>query len=466
MNTPLSNIETRDVETLIHPYTNLDALRTDGPFIVERGEGIYVFDSHGRKYIEGLSGLWCCSLGYGNAELVEAAKEQLEQLSYAHLFGGKSFGPAIELAEKLKAIAPHSASKILFCSSGSEANDQQIKLLWYYNNAIGRPNKKKIISRMRGYHGVTLASASLTGLDVLHRDFDLPLERFAHVSCPDSYRSRHDGEDESDFATRLAQELDDAIQREDPDTVAGFIAEPVMAAGGVIVPPETYFEKISAVLSKYDVRFISDEVVCGFGRLGEWFGANTLNFTPDSVSMAKGLSSAYLPIGAVTIDDDMYDAMLEQSKKLGAFGHGYTYSAHPVAAALACKVLEIYERQNILEHVRNMAHVFAKHLKKLEEHPLVGNARSMGLIGALELVADKKTKHSFAPEHMVHARATAFAQKHGLIIRALPRPGDILGFCPPLIINEAQIEEMFTIAEIALNDTRDWVQRQDLGVHP
>ena len=462
MNTPLSNIETRDVETLIHPYTNLDALRTSGPFIIERGEGIYVFDSQGRKYIEGLAGLWCCSLGYGDAELVQAAKEQLEQLSYAHLFGGKSFEPAIELAEKLKAVAPHPASKILFCSSGSEANDQQIKLLWYYNNARGFPGKKKIISRERGYHGVTLASASLTGLDVLHEDFDLPLERFIHVSCPDPYRGRRDGESESDFATRLARELEETIQRENPDTVAGFIAEPVMAAGGVIVPPETYFDKIAAVLDKYDVRFVADEVVCGFGRLGEWFGSNALEFTPDSISMAKGLSSAYLPIGAITIDNDMYGAMLEQSKKLGAFGHGYTYSAHPVAAALACKVLEIYEHRDILKHVRETAPVFAKRLKKLEEHPLVGNARSMGLIGALELVADKETKRSFAPEHMVHARATAFAQERGLIIRALPRPGDILGFCPPLIINESQIDEMFEIAEQALNDTQDWIRRENL----
>lgn len=462
MNTPLSNIETRDIETLIHPYTNLDTLRTSGPFIVERGEGIYVFDSQGRKYIEGLAGLWCCSLGYGDAELVQAAKEQLEQLSYAHLFGGKSFEPAIELAEKLKTIAPHQVSKILFCSSGSEANDQQIKLLWYYNNARGLPDKKKIISRERGYHGVTLATASLTGLDVIHKDFDLPLERFVHISCPDPYRGRHDGENESEFATRLAQELEETIQRENPDTVAGFIAEPVMAAGGVIVPPETYFDKISAVLDKYDVRFIADEVVCGFGRLGEWFGSNTLKFTPDSISMAKGLSSAYLPIGAVTIDDDMYEAMLEQSKKLGAFGHGYTYSAHPVAAALACKVLEIYERRDILKHVRKTAPVFAKRLKKLKEHPLVGNARSKGLIGALELVADKGTKRSFAPEHMVHAHATAFAQERGLIIRALPRPGDILGFCPPLIINESQIDEMFEIVEHALNDTQDWVQRENL----
>ena len=462
MTTPLSNDATRDVETLIHPYTNLDSFRSSGPFVLERGEGIYVFDSEGRRYIEGLAGLWCCSLGYGDAELVEAAREQLARLPYAHLFGGKSYEPAIELAEKIKAIAPHPASKVLFCSSGSEANDQQIKLLWYYNNALGRRNKKKIISRERGYHGVTVATAGLTGLSLLHEDFDLPLERILHVSCPDSYRNRLEDESEEDFATRLADELEATILREDPDTVAGFIAEPVMAAGGVIVPPETYFDKIVNVLQKYDVRFIADEVVCGFGRLGEWFGSNAYNMTPNSVSIAKGLSSAYLPIGGITIDADLYDAMLEQSRRLGAFGHGYTYSGHPVAAALACKALEIYERRGIIEHTRAIAPLFEARLKALQNHPLVGNARCKGLIGALELVADKQTKRSFAPEHLVSARAMAAAQERGLIIRALPRPGDTLGFCPPLIIEAEQIEEMFVIVERALNDTEEWVRREGL----
>ena len=462
MNQPLSNVAMRDVETLIHPYTDLDAFRAKGPFVLERGEGIHVFDGEGRRYIEGLAGLWCCSLGYGDEELADAARDQLARLSYAHLFGGKSHETAIELAERLKAIAPHAASKILFCCSGSEANDQQVKLLWYYNNALGRPAKKKIISRQRGYHGVTVAAAGLTGLPILHKEFDLPLPGILHVSCPDPYRNRLPDESEEEFATRLADELEAVIVAEDPDTVAGFIAEPVMAAGGVIVPPETYFDKICAVLRKYDVRLIADEVVCGFGRLGQWFGCQALGMTPDSVSMAKGLSSAYLPIGAVSIDDDLYAAMLEQSRRLGAFGHGYTYTAHPAAAAVACKVLDIYQRRDILGHVRAVAPVFERELKALAEHPLVGDARCKGLIGALELVADKPTKRSFAPGHQVAARAMAAAQERGLIVRALPRPGDTLGFCPPLIITAEQVAEMFALMRQALDDTEAWVNREGL----
>lgn len=462
MSVPLSNVAMRDVETLIHPYTDLDAFRSSGPFVLERGEGIYVFDSEGRRYIEGLSGLWCCSLGYGDEELVEAARDQLARLPYSHLFGGKSHEPAIELAERLKAIAPHPVSKLLFCCSGSEANDQQVKLLWYYNNAVGRPEKKKIISRERGYHGVTVACAGLTGLAILHRDFDLPLPGILHVSCPDPYRNRLEGESEAEFATRLADELEAVILREGPETVAGFIAEPVMAAGGVVVPPETYFEKVGAVLERHEVRLIADEVVCGFGRLGEWFGAQAMGMAPDSVSMAKGLSSAYLPIGAVSIDADMYAAMLEQSRRHGAFGHGYTYTAHPAAAAVACKVLEIYERRDILGHVRSVMPEFERRLKALAAHPLVGDARCKGLIGALELVADKETKRSFAPGHCVAARAMAAAQERGLIVRALPRPGDTLGLCPPLIIDAEQIAEMFALLERALNDTEEWVRREGL----
>ena len=462
MSVPLSNVAMRDVETLIHPYTDLDAFRSAGPFVLERGEGIHVFDSEGRRYIEGLSGLWCCSLGYGDEELVEAARDQLARLPYSHLFGGKSHEPAIELAERLKAIAPHPVSKLLFCCSGSEANDQQIKLAWYYNNAVGRPAKKKIISRERGYHGVTVAAAGLTGLEILHRDFDLPLPGILHVSCPDPYRNRLQGEDEAEFATRLAAELEAVILREGPETVAAFIAEPVMAAGGVIVPPATYFEKVGAVLQRHEVRLIADEVVCGFGRLGEWFGAQAMGMAPDSVSMAKGLSSAYLPIGAVSIDADMYEAMLEQSRRHGAFGHGYTYAAHPVAAAVACKVLEIYERRDILGHVRAVAPEFGRRLKALAAHPLVGDARCKGLIGALELVADKETKRSFAPGHAVAARAMAAAQERGLIVRALPRPGDTLGLCPPLIIDAEQVAEMFALLERALNDTEEWVRREGL----
>ena len=456
----LSNAATRDIETMIHPYTNLDAFRTTGPLILDRGEGITVWDTDGKDYIEGMAGLWCTALGYSEQELIDAATSQMEQLPFTHVFGGKSHEKAAELAERLKAIVPHDASKVLFCGSGSEANDQQIKLVWYYNNARGKPNKKKIISRIRGYHGVTVVTASLTGLPANHAEFDLPLPGILHADCPHYYRYAQDGESEDEFTTRLANNLDEMIQREDPETIAAFIAEPIMGAGGVVIPPESYFPKIQAVLGKYDIYFIADEVICGFGRTGNMFGSETFGIKPDTVSVAKALSSAYIPIGAVTIGGDMYEAMLEQSRKIGTFGHGFTYTAHPVAAAVACKTLEIYEKRDIVGHVRTMAPTFEKRIAALADHPLVGNSRAKGLIGAVELVADKATKRAFEASQGVGAAAMNNAQNHGLIVRAMG--GDIVAFCPPLIINDAQINEMFDRFEKGLDDTEAWVQKEGL----
>jgi 4-aminobutyrate--pyruvate transaminase len=340
----LSNYEMRDVDVLLHPATNLAAHRKTGPLVIERGEGVYVYDSNGKQYIEGLAGLWCTALGYGNQELIEAAREQMSKLSFSHLFGGKSHEPAIELAEKLKELSPAPASKVFFTASGSEANDTQIKLTWYYNNARGKPKKKKIIGRMRGYHGVTIAAASLTGLPIFHADFDLPMARVVHADCPHHYRYAEPGETEEEFATRLAQNLDDLIQREDPETVAAFIAEPIQGAGGVIVPPRTYFEKVQEVLDRYDIRLIVDEVICGFGRTGNWFGSQTYNIKPESISFAKAITSAYVPLGGVTVSEPVYQGLVSESEKLGMFAHGFTYSGHPLACAVAVKTLEIYER--------------------------------------------------------------------------------------------------------------------------
>lgn len=456
----LSNAAVRDVETVLHPYTNLDAFRSTGPMIIERGEGIHVWDADGRKYIEGLAGLWCTSLGYNEPELIEAATQQLKQLPFSHVFGGKSHERAAELAEKLKAIAPHKASKILFCGSGSEANDQQVKLVWYYNNALGRTKKKKFISRIRGYHGVTVASASLTGLLPNHRDFDLPLDFARHTDCPHYYRYAEPGESEDEFTTRLAANLEKTIIEEDPDTVAAFIAEPIMGAGGVVIPPEGYFQKIQAVLDKYDIYFIADEVICGFGRTGNMFGSQTFGIRPDSISVAKALSSAYVPIAAVTVGEDMYQAMIDESKKIGTFGHGFTYTAHPVAAAVAVKTLEIYEKRNIVGHVRSVAPRFEERIRRLGEHPLVGHARARGLLGAIELVADKTDKRSFDAKAGVGAAVQKAAEKHGLILRALG--GDIVAFCPPLIVKEADIDDIFDRTELALNETEAWVSQEGL----
>ena len=320
---PLSNMQARDVEALLHPYTNAVQHRKTGPHIIESGEGVYVYDDSGKRFIEGMAGLWCAGLGFGDQELLDAAREQLGKLPYYHLFGGRSFEPAIELAERIKDMAPVPVSKVIYQSSGSEANDTQIKLAWYYNNARGKPEKKKIISRVKGYHGVTIASASLTGLPYNHRDFDLPIARIHHTGTPHYWREGRDGETEEEFSARLAAELDAQIIAEGPDTVAAFIAEPVMGAGGVIVPPKGYFPAIQAVLRKHDVLMIDDEVICGFGRTGNMFGAETFGMEPTSISMAKQLTAAYAPLSAVAINHDMAEAIESNSGEIGVFGHGF-----------------------------------------------------------------------------------------------------------------------------------------------
>ena len=456
----LTNLAVRDAETLVHPYTNLATFRDTGPLVIERAKGVYVYDTDGKPYIEGMAGLWCTSLGYGNEELVETAAAQMRKLSFAHLFTGRSHDPAIELAEKLKEIAPVPVSNVFFCNSGSEANDTQMKLVWYMNNGLGRPRKKKIVSRARGYHGVTIASASLTGLPANHTDFDLPIAGVLHTACPHHYRFAHDGESEEAFATRLAAEFEELILREDPDTVAAFIAEPVMGAGGVIVPPATYFEKIMKVCDKYDLLMIADEVITGFGRLGRMFGSEVLGYRPHAISVAKALSSAYLPIAGVMVPQRMYDAMVAESRKIGTFGHGFTYSGHPVAAAVALKPLEIYVRDRIVEKAAAVAPHFQDGLRRLGEHPLVGEARGLGLIGGIELVADQRTKRSFDPKLGIAARCVAAAQAEGLIVRYLA--GDTVSLCPPLIISPQELDLLFERLGRALDRTLAWAKGEQL----
>ncbi len=455
----LTNLQTRDVETLIHPYTNLDAHRTVGPLVLEQARGIYVYDVDGKPYIEGMAGLWCASLGYGNEELVEAAASQMRKLSFTHIFSGRSHDPAIELAERLKEIAPMPVSKVFFGCSGSDANDTQVKLMWYYNNALGRPKKKKIISRLKGYHGVSIASASLTGLPNNHIDFDLPLTGILHTSCPHHYRFGQEGESEEEFATRLAAELEEMILEQGPETVAAFIAEPVMGAGGVIVSPATYYEKIQAVLTKYDVLLIADEVITGFGRLGQMFGSPVMGMKPDTMSLAKAITSAYQPLSAVLLPEHMYQAMLDESRKIGTFGHGNTYAGHPVAAAVANKTLEIYTRENTVGHVQALTPLFQRRLRALMDHPLVGEARGVGLVGGLELVADKASKRAFSPKQGVAPKAVFFGQQEGVIVRAI---GDTIAICPPLIITAAEVDEMFDRITRAFDKTEAWVRKEGL----
>ncbi|WP_439814888.1 aspartate aminotransferase family protein [Zavarzinia sp. CC-PAN008] len=454
-----NSMAARDIAHLIHPYTNLATHHEKGPLIITEGRGVRVFDDSGRDYIEGMSGLWCTSLGWNEEELIEAAVEQMRKLPTYHAFSAKSSEPSIILAEKLKEMVPFQASKVFFANSGSEANDSQIKLAWYCNNAVGRHSKKKIIGRIKGYHGITIASGSATGLPVNHRDFDLPIAGFVHTDTPHFYRGAEPGETEEQFAGRLAQNLEELILREGPETISSFIAEPVMGAGGVIVPPAGYFDAVQKVLAKYDIRFIADEVITGFGRTGNMFGCETYGIEPNSLSVAKQLSSAYLPISAVIIDEPMFQAMVEASKKIGTFGHGFTYSGHPAAAAVAVRTLEIYEKRRILDHVRSIVPHFQKRLRAFGEHPLVGEARGVGLVGALEMVADKRTKQSFQPTQGVGARIQAEAQEQGLIIRAM---GDSIGFCPPLIITTDEIDEMFDKFGRALDKANDWVTKSQL----
>ncbi|MEM7544050.1 MAG: aminotransferase [Pseudomonadota bacterium] len=457
MDGPLSNAQARDVEALLHPYTNAVQHRKVGPHVIESGQGIYVYDDHGKRFIEGMSGLWCAGLGFGDEELIEAAREQMGKLPYYHLFGGRSFEPAIELAEKIKEIAPVPISKIIYQSSGSEANDTQIKLVWYYNNARGKPEKKKIISRVKGYHGVTIVSASLTGLPYNHKHFDLPVDRILHTSTPHFWREGHDGETEAEFSARLADDLEQMILREGPDTVAAFIAEPVMGAGGVIVPPKSYFPAIQQVLEKYDVLCIDDEVICGFGRTGNWFGAETLGMKPTSISMAKQLTAAYAPLSAVGINQEMAEAIEGQTGDVGVFGHGFTYGGHPLGCAIGVKTIEIYQSRNIVDHVRSLAPMFEARLKALGDHPLVGEARAVGLMGGLELSPDPASAATFAEPGKVGPYLANELLKHGIILRAI---GDTLAFCPPMVITEPELEELFAPVEGALDATMAWAKAE------
>lgn len=454
------SIAARDVASVLHPYTNLADIEEHGPMIMERAEGIHMWDDQGNKYIEGLAGLWCTSLGYGNEELAQTAYEQIKKLAYSHMFIGKSHEPGILLAEKLKEIVPMEASKVFFGCSGSDANDTQVKLMWYYNNAIGRPKKKKIISRLKAYHGISLAATSLTGLPPVHAHFDAPLnDRFLHTDTPHHYRFAEPGESEVEFSTRLAANLEKMILAEDPDTIAAFIAEPVMGAGGVLVPPAGYFEKMQAVLDKYDIMFIVDEVITGLGRTGNPFGSQTYNIRPDTMSLAKALTSAYQPLSAVIIPEKMYAAIVDASAEVGSFAHGYTFSGHPVAAAVALKVLEIYEREKIFHHAATLSAHFQRGLQTFADHPLVGEARGVGMIGACELVADKSTKAPFDPAGKVGLYCLARCHAHGLVVRAI---GDVMAFCPPLIISDDEVGEMFDRFGKALDETLDWVTRGGL----
>ncbi len=459
MPNPGNSAASRDIAYQVHGYTNLKAHLKRGPLIITGGKGVRVTDDSGKSYIEGLAGLWCTALGFDEPRLVEAATRAMKKLPYYHGFAHRTADVTIDLAEKLISIAPVKMSKVLFTNSGSEANDLAIKLIWYYNNALGRPEKKKIISRVRAYHGITVATASLTGLMPMQADFDLPIARILHADCPHHYRFGLPGESEEQFASRLADNLDKMIEAEGPDTVAAFFAEPVMGAGGVIVPPRTYFEKIQKVLKKHDVLFVADEVICGFCRTGNLWGSQTFGLKPDIIACAKALSSAYVPIAALMISEPIFQAMLKESEKIGMFGHGSTYAGHPVAAAVALETLAIYRERDILGHVRRVAPRLQDGLRRFAGHPLVGEVRGVGLLGALELVKDKAAKTPFDPKAGVGAYFHDRARDEGLLIRNMI---DVIGVCPPLVIGDDDIDQLLGCLERALAATEAWVESNRL----
>ncbi|OWJ80437.1 aspartate aminotransferase family protein [Haematobacter genomosp. 1] len=450
MDTLPNSLAARDVKYLLHPNTNARMHEQNGPMVISRGDGIHVYDDAGKEYIEALAGLWSVAVGFGEKRLVEAAQRQMTTLPYYHIFSSKSHEPAIDLAETLVKMTPEHLTRVFYTNSGSEANDTVVKMIWYYNNVLGRPEKKKIIARKNGYHGITVASASLTGLPINHKDFDLPLPQMKHVTTPHFYRFGEEGETEEQFSDRLAQEIEDMILAEGPETVAAFIGEPVIGAGGVLVPPKGYWEKVQKVLKKYDILLVADEVIMGFGRSGKTFACEYYGIKPDFLVLSKQITSSYQPLAAIMLTDAIYQAIADGSQKNGAFGHGYTASGHPVAMAVAIENLKIIEERGLVANAEKVGAYMQKRLREFADHPLVGEVRGVGLIAAVELVADKATKAKFDPVGKAGAIYTRKSAENGLINRAI---GDSICFCPPLIITEAQVDEMIARFSKSLDET-------------
>lgn len=429
-----------DRSSLFHPFTSISDLMQDGPLIMTEGKGVRLKDVNGREYLDGMAGLWCVTLGYGRPELIEAMAKQSEKLSFFHAFNGLSTDVVIECAEMLLARAPVPMARVFFGASGSDANETQLKLIWYYNNLRGKPQKKKIISRWNSYHGSGVASGSLTGLPGMHNLFDLPMGPFLHVANPHYYRQAPEGMSEKAFSAKLAGELDDFIMREGPDSIAAFFAEPVMGAGGLIPPPEGYFEAIVPVLQKHDVLLVADEVITGFGRLGTYWGSQAMNIQPDLLTTAKGITSGYFPMSACFVSHKIWDVIEGAAKKTGLFAHGYTYSAHPVGAAVAVATLNIIDKDRIVEGVAERGPYLQKKMRDaVGQHPLVGEVRGLGFMIGIELVKDRASKMPFPMEERVGRRVLRALFDRGLVSRAL---GDTLVFAPPLIMSCAEIDEL------------------------
>lgn len=437
---------------VLAPFTAAWQSVQSTPLVIERSEGVYVYDSTGKKYLDSLAGLWCTSLGGNEPRLVKAAMDQMNTLPFYHSFWNRITKPTLELSkELLDLFTAANMGKVFFTNDGSEANDSQVKLVWYYNNALGRPKKKKIIARQKAYHGSTLVAASLSGLAPLHQSFDLPVPFVLHTDCPHYWRFHSPGESEEDFASRLAQNLEQLIVKEGPETIAAFIAEPIMGAGGVIPPPATYFEKVQAVVKKYDILFIADEVICAFGRLGTMFGCEKYNIEPDLVTVAKALSSAYVPIGAVLMSPKIAEVIGSQSNQLGSFGHGFTYSGHPVSCAVALETLKIYKERKITDHVTSVAPLFQEGMRKaIGDSPIVGEIRGTGFIMGVEFTANKSPTDLFPAEWAIGSYFGNQCTEQGMLVRV---SGDTIMMSPPLISTKEEINQLISIIKESVRRT-------------
>lgn len=456
--TDIKTIAALDRASVLHPFTQLKDFasgKAGDPTIVTGGKGIRIEDAQGQTYIDAFAGLYCVNIGYGRTEVAEAIARQAYKLAYYHTYAAHTTEELAILSDRLIQMAPGNPSKVFFGLSGSDANETQAKLVWYYNNLRGQPKKKKIISRERGYHGCSVISGSMTGMSFYHDHMDLPFPGILHAGTPHHYWGAEPGETEESFSRRRAAELEALIVREGPETIGAFIAEPVLGTGGITPPPAGYWREIQAVLRRYDVLLIADEVICGFGRTGADFGSTLYDMEPDLVTVAKGLTSGYMPLSGAIVGEKVYSVMEEAADRIGAFSHGYTYSGHPIAAAAANAVLDIVEKERLSDRARTVGSHFQKRLKeRFAQLEIVGEVRGVGLLGAIEFVADRQTKRRFDPDLKVGARISKAARDLGLIARAMPH-GDILGFAPPLVVSESEIDEIVDLAYRATKKVMD-----------
>ena len=427
-------------------FTDLPTIHDRGAVVLTHGEGPYVVDVHGRRYLDANSGLWNMVAGFDHPGLAEAAKAQYDRFPGYHAFFGRMADQTVMLSEKLVEASPFERGKVFYTNSGSEANDTLVKMLWFLGGAEGKPERRKIITRKNAYHGVTAVSASMTGKPY-NEVFGLPLPGFLHLTCPHYWREGQPGETEADFLARLVRELEDLIAREGADTIAAFVAEPVMGAGGVIPPVNGYFQAMVPVLKKHGIPVVSDEVICGFGRTGEVWGCETYDFMPDAIISSKVLTAGYFPMGAVILGPDLTDRLQAASEAIEEFPHGFTASGHPVGSAIALKAIDVVLNEGLLDNVRALTPKFEANLARLAENPNIGEWRGKGLMGALEAVRDKDTKTPFEGHLSVSERIANTCTDHGLICRPL---GQSIVLCPPYIMTEAQMDEMFEKLEAAL----------------